>query len=136
MLPVSLLTLGSAFAHPVLSERGAMVVEAARRSLSMETVCERERLTLRRSCRSIVRRDPRLCPSAHARPKQERERCRYTQLASAAKALDPLVDGFRPDYSYRCGKFFFSSRRRHTRFKCDWSSDVCSSDLHFSPIYG
>src|SRR5260370_32178886 len=25
--------------------------------------------------------------------------------------------------------FFFSSRRRHTRFKCDWSSDVCSSDL-------
>ena len=28
--------------------------------------------------------------------------------------------------------FFFSSRRRHTRFVCDWSSDVCSSDLfHF-----
>src|SRR5207237_1757618 len=26
--------------------------------------------------------------------------------------------------------FFFSSRRRHTRFKCDWSSDVCSSDLN------
>src|SRR4029434_11342292 len=25
--------------------------------------------------------------------------------------------------------FFFASRRRHTRFKCDWSSDVCSSDL-------
>src|SRR2546430_5756283 len=24
---------------------------------------------------------------------------------------------------------FFSSRRRHTRFDCDWSSDVCSSDL-------
>src|SRR2546430_1901102 len=24
--------------------------------------------------------------------------------------------------------FFFSSRRRHTRFDCDWSSDVCSSD--------
>src|SRR2546427_5225907 len=30
---------------------------------------------------------------------------------------------FRGDY------FFFSSRRRHTRFDCDWSSDVCSSDL-------
>src|SRR5256886_4699846 len=29
-----------------------------------------------------------------------------------------------------CGVFvFFSSRRRHTRFDCDWSSDVCSSDL-------
>src|SRR5256886_5288367 len=26
-------------------------------------------------------------------------------------------------------QFFFSSRRRHTRFDCDWSSDVCSSDL-------
>src|SRR6266481_1862863 len=24
---------------------------------------------------------------------------------------------------------FFSSRRRHTRWNCDWSSDVCSSDL-------
>src|SRR2546430_1221712 len=24
--------------------------------------------------------------------------------------------------------YFFSSRRRHTRFDCDWSSDVCSSD--------
>src|SRR6266513_2792668 len=28
----------------------------------------------------------------------------------------------------RC-EFFFSSRRRHTRSKRDWSSDVCSSDL-------
>src|SRR2546430_17314570 len=32
--------------------------------------------------------------------------------------------------------FFFSSRRRHTRFDCDWSSDVCSSDLVASPIWG
>src|SRR5690242_3146655 len=29
--------------------------------------------------------------------------------------------------------FFFSSRRRHTRLTCGWSSDVCSSDLHFLP---
>src|SRR2546427_546329 len=29
--------------------------------------------------------------------------------------------------------FFFSSRRRHTRFDCDWSSDVCSSDLSVPP---
>src|SRR3712207_5078182 len=28
-----------------------------------------------------------------------------------------------------CGFFFFSSRRRHTRYGRDWSSDVCSSDL-------
>src|SRR5256712_14172603 len=29
----------------------------------------------------------------------------------------------------RASKFFFSSRRRHTRSDRDWSSDVCSSDL-------
>src|SRR5690606_40305644 len=29
--------------------------------------------------------------------------------------------------------FFFSSRRRHTRFSRDWSSDVCSSDLAPDP---
>src|SRR5690606_25481580 len=29
----------------------------------------------------------------------------------------------------KCYFFFFSSRRRHTRFSRDWSSDVCSSDL-------
>src|SRR5438067_12817162 len=38
--------------------------------------------------------------------------------------------------------FFFSSRRRHTRSKRDWSSDVCSSDLYqgsnhaTDPTYG
>src|SRR5690606_40774399 len=31
-------------------------------------------------------------------------------------------------FVWHCG-FFFSSRRRHTRFSRDWSSDVCSSDL-------
>src|SRR5207249_8622217 len=31
--------------------------------------------------------------------------------------------------------FFFSSRRRHTRSKRDWSSDVCSSDLSFFVRY-
>src|SRR5438132_7138934 len=30
--------------------------------------------------------------------------------------------------------FFFSSRRRHTRSLCDWSSDVCSSDLKIANI--
>src|SRR5947207_9990633 len=35
-----------------------------------------------------------------------------------------------PFYSFpSSGFFFFSSRRRHTRSLCDWSSDVCSSDL-------
>src|SRR6266702_3160318 len=30
--------------------------------------------------------------------------------------------------------FFFSSRRRHTRWPRDWSSDVCSSDLLATPM--
>src|SRR5437899_11281804 len=30
--------------------------------------------------------------------------------------------------------FFFSSRRRHTRCLSDWSSDVCSSDLHLKKV--
>src|SRR5207253_5053356 len=37
---------------------------------------------------------------------------------------------------FECGRclvfFFFSSRRRHTRWPRDWSSDVCSSDLYQS----
>src|SRR5690606_39585933 len=37
-----------------------------------------------------------------------------------ANRVDDLID-----YIF----FFFSSRRRHTRFSRDWSSDVCSSDL-------
>src|SRR3712207_1982146 len=32
--------------------------------------------------------------------------------------------------------FFFSSRRRHTRYWRDWSSDVCSSDLHHRRVRG
>src|SRR5260221_8785524 len=32
--------------------------------------------------------------------------------------------------------FFFSSRRRHTRSLCDWSSDVCSSDLRYEIALG
>src|SRR5690606_39409448 len=32
--------------------------------------------------------------------------------------------------------FFFSSRRRHTRFSRDWSSDVCSSDLSATHLLG
>src|SRR5205085_4668253 len=44
-----------------------------------------------------------------------------------------------PVHASRYALVFFSSRRRHTRFDCDWSSDVCSSDLgvHFvSPTSG
>src|SRR6266478_2624435 len=41
---------------------------------------------------------------------------------------DVLADVVGP-YRKLVMAFFFSSRRRHTRFDCDWSSDVCSSDL-------
>src|SRR5690625_5982210 len=34
-----------------------------------------------------------------------------------------------PDHMQQECLFFFSSRRRHTRWPRDWSSDVCSSDL-------
>src|SRR5256886_16671335 len=38
------------------------------------------------------------------------------------------------DKGYILVFFFFSSRRRHTRFDCDWSSDVCSSDLSWAAV--
>src|SRR3989475_817133 len=38
---------------------------------------------------------------------------------------DHVLDSFGLKFVF----FFFSSRRRHPRFDCDWSSDVCSSDL-------
>src|SRR5438270_8268420 len=43
-----------------------------------------------------------------------------TRRPAVCRAVDRIAAG---------GSFFFSSRRRHTRFDCDWSSDVCSSDL-------
>src|SRR5690348_18216634 len=36
--------------------------------------------------------------------------------------------------TFMCIFFFFSSRRRHTRWTGDWSSDVCSSDLDGLPL--
>src|SRR5256886_7111499 len=51
-------------------------------------------------------------------------RVRRTGLAAK---LIVVVDTLQE--TFRILLFFFSSRRRHTRFDCDWSSDVCSSDL-------
>src|SRR3989338_6624366 len=40
------------------------------------------------------------------------------------------------DFCYRTKlEFFFSSGRRHTIWNCDWSSDVCSSDLQMNKKY-
>src|SRR2546430_7269865 len=38
------------------------------------------------------------------------------------------VNGLAEERERTVRDVFFSSRRRHTRFDCDWSSDVCSSD--------
>src|SRR5699024_11512591 len=49
-----------------------------------------------------------------------------------------VITTFRPAFAISdtllgpLSTFFFSSRRRHTRSKRDWSSDVCSSDLIFA----
>src|SRR5438270_7391703 len=49
--------------------------------------------------------------------------------AAARLEVDEQQPAARPEHvALVC--FFFSSRRRHTIFDCDWSSDVCSSDLH------
>src|SRR5260370_25453426 len=53
----------------------------------------------------------------------------YTFSPSQRYISESIVSS--PFTSVVCN-FFFSSRRRHTRFKCDWSSDVCSSDLSCS----
>src|SRR5690606_39737321 len=47
----------------------------------------------------------------------------------AGRRADSGCSGRRVAGFVRSLLFFFSSRRRHTRFSRDWSSDVCSSDL-------
>src|SRR3989442_4679113 len=46
----------------------------------------------------------------------------------SVERFDVIVLGLGP--AGAVSHFFFSSRRRHTRCGRDWSSDVCSSDLH------
>src|SRR6266542_506706 len=55
----------------------------------------------------------------------------YSKEAFSRRLRRRRVGSCRPwPAQSRTGSFFFSSRRRHTRFYRDWSSDVCSSDLH------
>src|SRR5438270_4505325 len=59
-------------------------------------------------------------------------RSKYTIYLPGSVAYSPFMILFLFSFRGRCFIFFFfffSSRRRHTRFDCDWSSDVCSSDL-------
>src|SRR5258707_7095073 len=50
---------------------------------------------------------------------------KYFQANAEGKFKEELIS-----VSVVKGKYFFSSRRRHTRYWRDWSSDVCSSDLY------
>src|SRR2546430_12985055 len=56
-----------------------------------------------------------------------------TELTAHGRSHAPRVNvdhaGASPEPAADGGDFFFSSRSRHMRFDCDWSSDVCSSDL-------
>src|SRR4051794_11868022 len=61
----------------------------------------------------------------------------YTQLRSTCYHEVDYAGGFeafndpnamRSPQDFQRAAFFFSSRRRHTKLTCDWSSDVCSSD--------
>src|SRR3972149_3419627 len=64
-----------------------------------------------------------LTPRRAGRRPSPSARCRY-RADGGLRLLPATAFHTRP-----LPLFFFSSRRRHTRFDCDWSSDVCSSDL-------
>src|SRR5689334_23635504 len=71
-------------------------------------------------------------------PRERRLRILGEYEIEALYALPHFSDDERPEYFSLSPTekralfqmFFFSSRRRHTIWNCDWSSDVCSSDLH------
>src|SRR6516164_10649463 len=61
---------------------------------------------------------------AHIRSADFFEVEKHTHMTFASTGIRAEGDHFLLDGVF----FFFSSRRRHTRWNCDWSSDVCSSD--------
>src|SRR2546430_297195 len=86
--------------------------------VSVDTVVHRSRAA--RACRTVVVGELRgvsIVASLRVCPKDFRRRIKDFYLS-------PLQCEVALPYFF----FFFSSRRRHTRFDCDWSSDVCSSD--------
>src|SRR5215211_2205597 len=78
-----------------------------------------ERGTLIKTFRSEERRVGKECRSRWS-PYHSKKNAEQVQEQDRVA----LLDGDRAE-----GGFCFSSRRRHTRSLCDWSSDVCSSDL-------
>src|SRR2546430_8159167 len=62
-----------------------------------------------------------------------RSRCSLpARRSTLASACGVAISSFSSRITRINSFVFFSSRRRHTRFDCDWSSDVCSSDLHLA----
>jgi hypothetical protein len=116
-LQVSAVCLDSIVAHPELSERDAAQEEPPCLRLSAENECEKEQPTWQRSCRSIVRRDPRLSPLARARPSTARGHYRYKQIATSANFLVLSVGGFHRDYSYHCGRSDLHGHRYARSYK-------------------
>src|ERR1039458_5454360 len=55
------------------------------------------------------------------------DRTSFVELEFTDRLLPSTVHEFTGLHAYT---FFFSGRRRHTRCRSDWSSDVCSSDLY------
>src|SRR2546430_2630886 len=81
-------------------------------------------------CRPL---EPQLVDGFDGGPGEGRPEAERLQLGLAGLGRGGVVAAFFRNVLDRSaggktGIFFFSSRRRHTRFDCDWSSDVCSSD--------
>ena len=83
-LPVSAVCLALIAAHLELSERDAVEEELSCLQLSAGTECGRELLAWRRSCRSTIRRGPKLFPLERARSRRVRDRFRCRQIATSA----------------------------------------------------
>src|SRR6266511_925930 len=101
------------------------------RSLSSGRVGRSEERRVGKECRSLW--SPYHLKKKHA---QEADTVDLGLPHPAAQRLSadaqlPRYPGDHPDAiaGLLHGLYFFSSRRRHTRFSRDWSSDVCSSDL-------
>src|SRR2546430_13682451 len=73
--------------------------------------------------------------SAHIKTNGEHVIDKHGKHTATAQVVNGKIAGIKVKHSEKgdvtvkkVKTFFFSSRRRHTRFDCDWSSDVCSSD--------
>src|SRR5438270_9339017 len=65
---------------------------------------------------------PNARPTRETAKHSKKDPAKPTRAKAAREQLPPIAPALEQ-------LFFFSSGRRHTRFDCDWSSDVCSSDL-------